>query len=109
MKVLISDWGFRLPMASAILTVLYPNAFTIYDVRVCEVLGDYRNAQYRTNFDALWSEYQSYIVAVKKAVTEKYELREKDRWLWGKSFSKQLQEDIKANFKKVHEENETEA
>lgn len=109
MKVLVSDWGFRLPMASAILTVLYPNAFTVYDVRVCEVLGNYRSAQYRTNFDALWSEYEGYIDAVKKAVAENYELREKDRWLWGKSFSEQLQEDIKANFKKVREENETEA
>jgi hypothetical protein len=109
MKVLVSDWGFRLPMASAILTVLYSNTFTVYDVRVCEVLGNYRSAQNRTNFDAVWSEYEGYIEAVKKAVTENYELREKDRWLWGKSFSEQLQEDIRANFKKVREENETEA
>jgi hypothetical protein len=109
MKVLFSDWGFRLPMASAILTVLYPKTFTVYDVRVCEVLDDFRSAQYRTDFEALWSEYKLYIDAVQKRVTENYELRDKDRWLWGKSFSEQLQEDVTANFKKVREENKTEA
>lgn len=108
LKVLVSDWGFRLPMASAILTVLYPNTFTVYDVRVCEVPGNYRSAQYRTNFNTLWSEYQGYIAAVKNAVSDIYDLREKDRWLWGQSFSDQLQDDIKINFKKAREENETE-
>jgi hypothetical protein len=29
-------------MASAILTVLYPESCTVYDVRVCDVLGDFR-------------------------------------------------------------------
>jgi len=99
MKVLISDWGFRLPMVSAILTVLYPNTFTVYDVRICEVLDNFRSAQYRTDFEALWSEYKGYIDAVQKRVTENYELRDKDRWLWGKSFSEQLQEDVIANFR----------
>jgi hypothetical protein len=42
--VLVNDWGFRLPMASAILTVLYPADFTVYDVRVCDVLGDFGDA-----------------------------------------------------------------
>lgn len=101
MKVLISDWGFRLPMASAILTVLCPNTFTVYDVRVCEVLDNFCSAQYRTNFEALWSEYKGYTDAVQKMVTANYRLRDKDRWLWGKSFSEKLQEDIAANFKKV--------
>ena len=31
--VLMRNWGFRLPTASAILTVLYPEEFTVYDVR----------------------------------------------------------------------------
>ena len=35
MRILIEDWAFRLPMASSILTVLYPNSYTVYDVRVC--------------------------------------------------------------------------
>ena len=37
--VLIEQWGFRLPMASAILTVLYPEDFTVYDVRVCDLIA----------------------------------------------------------------------
>jgi hypothetical protein len=36
--LLLTKWGFRLPTASAILTVLYPNIFTIYDIRVCNAL-----------------------------------------------------------------------
>src|SRR6266851_3825141 len=31
---LSKDWAFGLAMASAILTVLYPDRFTVYDVRV---------------------------------------------------------------------------
>lgn len=38
-RVLIQKWRFRLPMASAILTVLYPDEFSVYDARVCETLG----------------------------------------------------------------------
>jgi hypothetical protein len=79
LRVLIADWGCRLPMASAMLTVLYPTVFTGYDVRVCDVLGTFRNTQYRTNFDALWAEYQAYVEAVRNAPTEKYDLRDKDR------------------------------
>ena len=35
--ILMRDWGLRLPMASAILTILYPHEFTVYDRRVCGV------------------------------------------------------------------------
>ncbi|KAB7668940.1 hypothetical protein [Bacillus sp. B1-b2] len=38
LKYLMANCGFRLPMASAILTVLFPDSFTVYDVRVCDVL-----------------------------------------------------------------------
>ena len=109
LEILVNDWGFRLPMASAILTVLYPNSFTIYDIRVCDVLGNFRNTQYRTNFDSLWREYQEYVAAVGKAVSENFDLRDKDRWLWGKSFHEQLKEDIDAQFKKLREETEAKA
>jgi hypothetical protein len=36
--VLLTKWGFRLPTASAILSILYPDIFTIYDIRVCNAL-----------------------------------------------------------------------
>ena len=43
LKYLVQDCGFRIPMASAILTVLYPEIFTIYDVRVCDSLSEFHN------------------------------------------------------------------
>lgn len=107
MKVLVSDWGFRLPMASAVLTVLYPNQFTVYDVRVCKMLGNIFHAQDRTNFDRLWSEYEGYIAAVKNAAPDIHELREQDRWLWGQSFSNQLQGDLKKTSRRFPRKNET--
>lgn len=94
LAVLIDKWRFRLPMASAILTVLYPEEFTVYDVRVCNVLGDFKDAQHKTKFDALWNRYAQYVEKVKKEVPEKPNLRDKDRYLWGKSFEGQLKDDI---------------
>jgi hypothetical protein len=41
LRVMMEKWKFLLPMASAVLTVLYPDEFTIYDVRVCESIGDF--------------------------------------------------------------------
>jgi len=98
-KVLI-DYSFRLPMASAILSVLYPDQFTVYDVRVCEILNQFSNLGDTTNFEKLWNGYQEYIEAVKNYEPQNLPLREKDRFLWGKSFSDQLKRDIKSNFKK---------
>ena len=98
LSVLIEGWGFRLPMASAILTVLYPEDFTVYDIRVCDVLGDFKDAQYRTNFATLWERYAAYVIAVKGAVPACSSLRDKDRFLWGKSFATQLQTDIQSSF-----------
>src|SRR5258708_1612512 len=34
LRILIEDWDFRLPMASAILAVCYPKDFALYDYRV---------------------------------------------------------------------------
>jgi hypothetical protein len=43
LELLLTDWGFRLPTATAILTVLYPDTFTVYDVRVCNALGAFHH------------------------------------------------------------------
>src|SRR4030067_3442080 len=43
LEVLMTHWRFRLPMASAILSVFYPRYFTVYDVRVCSVLKAHHN------------------------------------------------------------------
>ena len=106
MKILFEDWGFLLPMASAILTVLYPLSFSIYDYRSCEVLerlcpeDSFHNLPNKTNFDSLWNGYEKFIAAVKEATPSEYSLRDKDRWLWGKSFSQQLEKDIAEKFQK---------
>src|ERR1017187_1229205 len=82
--------GFFLPMASAILTVLYPDDFTIYDIRVCDSLGEFHDLANKTKPSAIWDGY----VKFKKSVIEKalpnLSLRDKDRYLWGKSFKKDL-------------------
>ena len=100
MEILIVEWGFRLPMASAILTVLYPMSFTIYDVRVCDVLKRFHNLPNKTNFDSLWNGYEKFIAAVKEATPSEYSLRDKDRWLWGNSLFEQLKNDIDEKFQK---------
>jgi len=106
LRILMDGWGLRLPMASAILTVLYPESFTVYDVRVCDVLGDFRTTQYRTDFEALWDEYQRFMAAVHAAVNEAYDLRDKDRWLWGKSFCQrlELEADLSSQFRRARDE-----
>jgi hypothetical protein len=84
LKILMHDWGLRLPMASAILTILYPEDFTVYDVRVCNMLQiDCKDFSFS---DKCWQEYEKYKNAVCKNTPSKLNLRDKDRWLWGKSF-----------------------
>ena len=109
LQVLINNWGFRLPMASAILTVLYPDEFTIYDVRVCEMLEKFADTQHKKPFDKLWDSYEEYIKSVKTVVTENLSLRDKDRWLWGKSFASQLEKDIENKFPGKPDDSNSEA
>jgi hypothetical protein len=108
LSILIETWGFRLPMASAILTVLFPAEFTVYDVRVCDVLGDFKDAQHKAQFDVLWARYSAYIEAVRAAAPAQLTLREKDRYLWGKSFAEQLERDIAVGFQRPAEDDELE-
>lgn len=91
-------WGLSLPMASAILTVLYPDEFTIYDTRVCDALGNYHRLANKTNFDNLWQGYVSFRQQVETSAPEGLPLRDKDRYLWGKSFCDQLMDDVERRF-----------
>ena len=43
LKILREVWGIRLRIASALLTVLYPQIFTPYDVSALEVLGNLKD------------------------------------------------------------------
>lgn len=107
LEYLMANCGFRLPMASAILTVLFPDSFTVYDVRVCDVLQEngyrYHSLTDRKFSEGLWEEYMDYIYAVSTIAPEEYTLRDKDRYLWGKSFYDQLITDISNNFKVYNE------
>lgn len=42
LEILISQYEFRLPMASAILSLLYPNNFTVCDYKVCNTPSLYK-------------------------------------------------------------------
>ena len=99
LRYLWEEWGFRLPMASAILAVLYPAEFTVYDARTCAELDGFHNLSDAADFDALWNGYQDFKQAVENQTPEGLTLRDKDRYLWGKSFYKQLVADIEQGFR----------
>jgi hypothetical protein len=90
--------GLNLPMASAILTVLYPDDFTVYDQRVCGQLGKYHHLKDSRDFETLWDGYQKFKRDVQKLAPMELSLRDKDRYLWGKSFHDQLLNDIQSGF-----------
>ncbi|HMD21885.1 MAG TPA: hypothetical protein VKH40_16285 [Alloacidobacterium sp.] len=95
--VAMETWGFYLPMASAILSVLWPEEFTVYDVRACGELGDFSKLGNLT-FEHLWPKYCAYCDAVRAAVPQHDALRDKDRFLWGNSTARQLKEEISKGF-----------
>ena len=91
---------FALPMATAILSVLYPEEFTIYDRRVCEVLGNFSKLKNITKFAKLWDGYVEFKRAVESRAPKGLSLRDKDRYLWGMSFANQLRSDVANGFSK---------
>ncbi len=101
MRYLMKGIGFRLPMASSILTVLYPDDFTVYDVRVCSQLRDektHRRLANKVDFDSIWTGYIQFKKAVEEETPSHLSLRDKDRYLWGKSFHDQLRRDLEHGF-----------
>lgn len=98
------ETGFRLPMLSAILTVLYPERFTIYDYRNCShpEMTEFKKLDNGIkDTRSYWSLYQDYIAAVVENTPTWMTLRQKDQYLWGKSFAIQLKKDIECNFDKT--------
>jgi hypothetical protein len=99
MHILMGDWQFALPMASAILTVLYPEEFTVYDYKVCNLLRDFRTLSNYSSFsEGLWTGYISYCARVKADAPQKLSLRDKDRYFCGKYNAEKLEADIKNHF-----------
>jgi hypothetical protein len=101
LRILLEDWGFYLPMATAVLSVLWPDCFTVYDYRVCEQLGRFHGLANLSDFNKIWPGYEQYRDAVLDAPPQGLSLRDKDRYLWGKSSAQQLEEDIPAWFTKL--------
>ena len=95
---ILAEWGFMLPMATAILTILWPDEFTVYDVRVCDELDDFRNLDNLGTFEKKWARYREYRDAVRAAVSQDISLRNKDRYLWAQHGIRRLTDDIAAGF-----------
>lgn len=98
LHILMKGWGFYLPMASSILSVLWPDDFSVYDVRVCGQLRRFHKLGNKTDFDRIWSGYQEYLEAVRSAAPSGLSLRDADRFLWGKSAAEQLAQDVEQGF-----------
>src|SRR5664279_5002737 len=102
LKVLMKEWKFRLPTATAVLSVLYPDDFTIWDVRVRDAINSVRNPKLspiREEYsDRTWSQIWKGYLDFKRAVIEStpsdLSLRDKDRYLWGKSLAADIERDL---------------
>lgn len=98
LRILMECWTFTLPMATAVLTVLYPEEFTAYDSRVCESLKAFQNLVNLKYSEKLWKGYQDFKREVQDYAPSELTLRDKDRYLWGKSWYEQLRRDIGRGF-----------
>ena len=85
LEVMVKKWKFGLPMATAVLTVLYPEDFTVYDYRVREQLK-------LDNVYGVKKYFKYFLPAVRKYSEFRNEsMRETDKELLGKSFFDDLQ------------------
>jgi hypothetical protein len=94
MGALLTEWGFRLPTASAILAALYPEEFTVYDIRVCTVLGAFHHLGDQKWSPEMWRRYQQFVGAIRAAAPSGLSLRECDRWLWGRDKQAAMEAEI---------------
>jgi hypothetical protein len=95
LRLLMADpWRFPLPTATAVLTVLYPDRFTVYDIRVCEALGDFKKLVHWRWSDRFWPEYYRFVAAVRSAVPAHLNLRDADRYLWGMNKRNDLRDEL---------------
>lgn len=87
--------GIGLAMATAILTVLYPGEFTVYDQRACDALDGFRNiGNDKKNTARIWERYKEFREAVQENTPSHLSLRDKDRWLWAKDWVEKLKREI---------------
>jgi len=99
-NILLNDFGFRFPIATAILSVFYPEDFTIYDVRVAGELGNLPDPGAVRDNNERWNRYSRYLDGVRQCCHDNNlpSLRDADRWLWGRSVCLQLNDDLERGF-----------
>jgi hypothetical protein len=83
LAVLMRKWQFYLPTAVTILVVLYPEFFTMYDVRTRNQTTTEDWSQ-RNFTDALWKHYCDFKDKVVALAPLGWELRDADRYVMGK-------------------------
>ena len=93
LEIILNKWKFQLPMATAILTVLYPEEFTVYDVRVREQFNIKDFSGRKGQIDKYFSEYLSKVKDFSRK--QNLSIRDIDRHLWGKSFYEDLKKLIR--------------
>jgi hypothetical protein len=85
-------------MATAILSILWPEEFTVYDIRVCGELNGFKDLDNFGTFEKKWARYCEYRDAVRGSAPQIVTLRDKDRYLWAQSAIRQLEDDIASGF-----------
>jgi hypothetical protein len=94
LRVLMVNFHLRLPTATAILTILYPKKFTVYDERVCKQLKNFKPINTYCpdkNWDRIWSAYRDFKQRVIDETPRELSLRDKDRYLWARDFIEQAE------------------
>lgn len=98
LPILLRQRGFKLAMSSAVLTVLYPKDFTVYDVRVRGQLK-YPDITYtKDNIERYFIEYLRQVLERGREITHNptLSLRDCDRVLWAKSWYESLHKFLRA-------------
>lgn len=103
LEALMNRWEFMLPTASAILTLLYPDEFTVFDWRACDELRFRGGSKFPYNpwcqrgfSDALWEQYELFKQMVIEQTPAELSLRCKDRFLIGRSTRASIEAECKA-------------
>lgn len=102
LEIMLKRSGFQLAMASAILTVLYPDIFTVYDIRVRGQLRDPKNSKQiypditytKNRIRRYFDEYIPQVLQRGRQISKNpnLSLRDCDRLLWAKSWHEDLKE-----------------
>lgn len=94
LQYLLEERSFSLAMAAALLAVLYPEEFVMYDRRLCDALGAFHGLGQMRGFDGVWDGYQAFRARLAQAAPEGLDLRGKERYLWGETFYQQITSEI---------------